>query len=62
MERENANFETSFQSLRNDSAKVVHLQAPIGSQQNFKGVVDLLTMTAITDDGTSQEISGKFER
>ncbi|MGI5836493.1 MAG: GTP-binding protein, partial [Chloroflexota bacterium] len=61
MERENANFETTFQSLRNRFGKgVVPLQAPIGSQQNFKGVVDLLTMTAITDDGTSQEISGEI--
>ncbi|MHB1160562.1 MAG: elongation factor G [Chloroflexota bacterium] len=58
MERENANFDNALQSLRTRFGKgVVPLQIPVGSQQGFKGVVDLLDMTAITDDtGKAQEI------
>ncbi|HEX2922520.1 MAG TPA: elongation factor G [Chloroflexota bacterium] len=58
MERENANFDNTLQALRQRFGKgIVALQIPIGSQQNFKGVIDLLTMTAITDDnGTPQDI------
>ena len=56
MERENANFETSLQALRTRFGnKVVALQVPVGSQQNFKGVVDLLTMKVYTDDKTAPE-------
>lgn len=51
MERENANFDAVLQSIRNRFGnRVVAIQAPIGSQQNFRGVVDLLTMTAYTED------------
>jgi len=62
MERENANFEGALQSLRSRFGKgVVPLQIPIGSQQTFKGVVDLLTMTAIVDDkGAPQEIPAEL--
>jgi len=58
MERENANFETSLQQLRTRFGKgVVPLQVPIGAEQNFRGVVDLVTMKAIIDDkGTPEEI------
>lgn len=56
MERENANFETSLQGLRTRFGnQVVALQVPVGSQQNFKGVVDLLTMKVYTDDKTAPE-------
>ncbi|HEX2988839.1 MAG TPA: elongation factor G [Chloroflexota bacterium] len=48
MERENANFDTVLQALRTRFGKgVVALQIPIGSQQNFSGVVDLISMTVI---------------
>ncbi len=54
MDRENANFDNSLQSLRARFGKgVVPLQIPVGSQQNFKGVVDLLTMTVLAGDKDS---------
>jgi elongation factor G len=58
MDRDNANFDATVEALRHRfGTKVVPLQIPIGSQQNFQGVVDLLTMTARTDDkGTSQPV------
>jgi elongation factor G len=56
MERENANFENALQGLRaRFGSKVVPVQVPVGSQQNFKGVVDLLTMKVHTDDKTAPE-------
>jgi len=52
MERENANFDSVVQSLRHRfGKKVVAIQIPIGSQQNFRGVVDLITLKAITEQG-----------
>ncbi len=62
MERENSNFENALQSLRTRFGKgVVPLQIPVGSQQNFKGVVDLLTMTVVTDDkGAALEATGEL--
>ena len=51
MDRENANFEATLEALRNRfGGKVVAVQIPIGSQQNFQGVVDLITMTARMDE------------
>jgi len=47
MDRENANFQTALDSLSQAfSASFVPLQLPIGSQANFEGVVDLVTMKA----------------
>ncbi len=48
MDRENANFQKAVESLRNtlDGAKVIPLQLPIGSADNFQGVVSLVTMQA----------------
>ena len=62
MERENANFETAFQGLRTRFGnKVVALQVPVGSQQNFKGVVDLLTMKLYADDKNEpQDVTGEI--
>jgi elongation factor G len=40
-------------------ARAVPLQIPIGEESNFKGVVDLLTMTAIVWDGDDK--GAKFE-
>ena len=49
MDRENAEFQRTVDQLRDRfGAKVVPIQAPIGTQNNFQGVVDLLTMTAYT--------------
>ncbi|HEX9015801.1 MAG TPA: elongation factor G, partial [Chloroflexota bacterium] len=62
MERENANFDTALQGLRTRfGGKVVAVQMPIGSQQNFKGVIDLLTMKALAgDSGEEGEIPGEL--
>jgi elongation factor G len=62
MERENANFEAAIQSLRTRFGNgVVPIQIPIGSQQTFRGVVDLLSMTAITEDKAApQEIPAEL--
>lgn len=47
MDRENANFERVLEQLRNTfGSNVAPFQIPIGSENNFAGVVDLLTKTA----------------
>src|SRR5438552_6977462 len=47
MERENADFNMAFQSAQTVlGKKCTALQIPIGSQQNFRGIVDLLNMKA----------------
>ncbi len=47
MDRENANFQTTLDSLSQSfSANLVPLQLPIGSQADFEGIVDLVTMKA----------------
>jgi len=49
MERENADFKMAFHSIQTVlGKKCAPLQLPIGSQQQFKGIVDLLTMKAYT--------------
>jgi len=49
MERENADFARTADQLRDRfGTKVVPLQVPIGAQDRFAGVVDLLTMKAYT--------------
>lgn len=58
MDRENADFGMSYNSIQKSlGKKCAALQLPIGSQQSFKGVVDLLRMTAhIYEPGNT----GKF--
>jgi elongation factor G len=58
MDRDNANFDATLEGLRNRfGSKVVPLQFPIGAQQNFQGVVDLISMVARTDEkGSPQPI------
>ena len=52
MDRENASFQRTLEQMRAKfSVNLVPLQLPIGSQANFKGVVDLLTMQAYLGDG-----------
>lgn len=60
MDRENADFNKAFQSVQSVlGKKCTALQVPIGSQQSFGGVVDLLQMKAyVYKPGDS---SGKFE-
>ncbi|MFB3052963.1 MAG: elongation factor G [Dehalococcoidia bacterium] len=58
MDRENADFNGILEQLRSNwGQKCVALQIPIGSQQELKGVVDLLTMKAyVGDKGEQQEV------
>jgi elongation factor G len=47
MDRENANFKRVIDDLRNTfSAKIIPFQLPIGSAENFKGIVNLVDMKA----------------
>lgn len=49
MDRENADFDKSLQSIQeNFKVPVVVLQFPIGKESGFKGVVDIISMKAIT--------------
>lgn len=52
MDRENADFFRIAESLKvRFGSHVVPIQLPIGSQDSFKGVVDLLSMKAIVGSG-----------
>jgi elongation factor G len=47
MERENADFKMAFHSIQSVlGKKCAPLQLPIGSQQQFRGIVDLISMKA----------------
>ncbi|MPM47467.1 Elongation factor G [bioreactor metagenome] len=49
MDRENADFFSVFDSMKERlSASVVPLQLPIGAEDSFSGIVDLIKMKAIT--------------
>jgi elongation factor G len=59
MDKENADFFGTVESLREVlRPKPVPIQVPIGSEANFKGVVDLLHMKAFISggDGKGQEV------
>ncbi|WP_376793669.1 elongation factor G [Thermogemmatispora sp.] len=52
LDRENTSFEQTLEALRaRFGLKVVPLQIPIGSQSNFKGVVDLVSGRGFTFEG-----------
>ncbi len=56
MDRMGANFEKSLKSIwKKLSPNAVTLQLPIGAEENFKGVIDLLEMKAIKFEGESGE-------
>ena len=58
MDRVGASYERSLETMRNRlGANVAAMQVPIGSEANFRGVADLLTMKAILW-GTSGNIFG----
>jgi elongation factor G len=53
MDRVGASYERSIESMQHRlGANVAAMQVPIGSEVNFRGVVDLLTMKAIIWDDT----------
>jgi elongation factor G len=52
MERENANFIKALASVQDYvDTRLVPLQLPWGEKQDFKGVIDLLTMKVLKGDG-----------
>lgn len=52
MDRENANFEKTLAEAREHfGSNVVPIQLPIGSEEDFKGIVDLLQMKAFVYSG-----------
>lgn len=56
MDREHADFNKCLEELKNTfSDNIVPVQLPIGAEDNFKGVVDLITMKAyIFEKGTGK--------
>lgn len=52
MDRERSDFQKAQESIKNLlSKKAVLIQLPIGSGSNFKGVIDLVNMKAVTYEG-----------
>jgi elongation factor G len=58
MNRDNANFRKALASIQNlSNTRLIPVQLPWGEKQDFKGVIDLLTMQAYPGEGrTSEEI------
>ncbi len=56
MDRENANFQAALNSARGLSGDttLVPVQLPMGEKQDFKGVIDLFSMQARSEDGSSK--------
>jgi len=63
MDRENANFQKSLQSVEEFSeTRLLPIQLPWGEKQDFKGVIDLITMKAYKGQGkTAEEIPAEFK-
>jgi len=56
MNRDNANFRKALESMQNISdLRLIPLQLPWGEKQDFKGVIDLLSMKAYAGDGKKAE-------
>jgi elongation factor G len=54
MDRTGANFEECVASMRHRlSGNFVPLQLPIGSEENFRGAIDLISMKALIFDGSA---------
>ncbi|MDX6646744.1 MAG: elongation factor, partial [Miltoncostaeaceae bacterium] len=51
LDRERADFDTALQALRNLSPGCVPIQVPIGREGDFRGVVNLVSMTASVYEG-----------
>lgn len=62
MDRDNANFRKALDSVQELSeARLIPIQMPWGEKQNFKGVLDLLTMKAYEGQGsTSGDIPAEY--
>lgn len=56
MDRENASFQKAMASVQEFSGtRLIPIQLPWGEKQDFKGVIDLLTMKAYKGDGKTRE-------
>mgnify|MGYP003586530503 CR=1 FL=1 len=56
MDRENADFDKIVDTMKERfSNRVIPLQIPIGSESNFKGIVDIVTMKAYIANGNVYE-------
>ena len=63
MDRENADFQRSLETIQTHfGRKCVPFQIPIGSEQSFKGVVDLLQPPSETPDDLTTDVEGARER
>lgn len=57
MDRENANFQSALEAVQARYGKnCVAFHLPIGSEQDFKGVVDILKRCAYLADGTNGDV------
>ncbi len=59
MDRERANFDSSIEAIRSAlDIRLVPITLPIGSEENFKGVVDLVQMKAyeFSEDGKKKPV------
>jgi elongation factor G len=63
MDRENANFQKSLKSVEDFSEiRLIPIQLPWGEKQDFKGVIDLLSMKAYKSQGkTAEEIPAEYK-
>jgi elongation factor G len=55
LDRERADFDTTVEALKELAPGAVAIQIPIGQEAGFRGVVNLVSMTATTYDGGSPE-------
>lgn len=58
MDRENANFSRVLNQIKDEfSGHITPFQLPIGAEDDFKGIIDLITMKALifSDDGKFKE-------
>ena len=63
MDRENASFSRSLESIQSQfGRKCVPLQIPIGSEQSFKGTVDILRPPDQVPDEVADEVKDARER
>ena len=62
MDKTGADFEFSCQTIKNRlDAKYAAIQLPIGSEDSFRGIIDLVTKKAYTFDGTQDENMTEIE-
>ena len=63
LDRDNANYEKAFASVEGFSERrLIKVQLPVGEKQEFKGIVDLISMKAYLGDGkTASDIPADLQ-